>query len=118
MLHHSDTDNTHEGWKAQKGIRTPNPLRAMMDELGVNMEELRSGVRTRRLADARTLLAAALPATQKQLAVLLNRTQQAVSAMRKRHSALLKSDSHYRAKWERIRCKKEEVRGKTCDVRF
>ena len=102
MLHHSDTDNTHEGWEAQKGIRTPNPLRAMMDELGVNMEELRSGVRTRRLADARTLLAAALPATQEQLATLFNSTQPAVCLMRKRHAALLKSDAHYRAKWQRI----------------
>lgn len=103
-MYHADTnpESTHLGWESQKGIKTKNPLRQMMDVLGVSMEELRSGVRTRRLADARTLLAAALPATQKQLAVLLNSTQQAVSAMRKRHSALLKSDSHYRAKWERI----------------
>ena len=104
-MYHADTnpEDTHAGWEAQKGIKTKNPLRAMMDELGVSMEDLRSGVRTRRLADARTLLAASLPATQKQLATLFNSTQPAVSAMRKRHTALLKSDPYYRAKWERIR---------------
>lgn len=98
----TNPESTHLGWEAQKGIKTKNPLRAMMDELGVSMEELRSGVRTRRLADARTLLAAALTATQKQLAVLFNSSQPAVSAMRKRHAALLKSDPRYRAKWERV----------------
>ena len=103
-MYHADTnpESTHLGWESQKGIQTDNPLRQMMDVLGVSMEELRSGVRTRRLADARTLLAAALPATQEQLATLFNSTQPAVCLMRKRHAALLKSDSHYRAKWERI----------------
>ena len=65
-----DTDNTHEGWEAQKGFKphkqygAMNPLKRMIDLLGVTMEELRSGCRERRLADARTLLAAALPLTQ------------------------------------------------------
>jgi hypothetical protein len=110
-MYHADTnpEETHEGWEAQKGIKNPNPLRAMMDELCVSMEELRSGARTRRLCDARTLLAAALPATQKQLATLFNSTQPAVSAMRKRHAALLKSDPHYRAKWQRITSLKSQV---------
>ena len=103
-MYHADTnpEDTHLGWESQKGITKKNPLRQMMDALGVSMEELRSGVRTRRLADARTLLAAALPATQKQLATLFNSSQPAVCAMRKRHAALLKSDAHYRAKWQRI----------------
>ena len=59
--------------------------------------------------NARTLLAAALPATQKQLATLFNSTQPAVSAMRKRHAALLKSDPHYREKWQRITSLKSQV---------
>ena len=103
-MYHADTnpESTHLGWESQKGIKTKNPLRQMMDVLGVSMEELRSGARTRRLSDARSLLAAALPATQKQLATLFNSSQPAVSAMRKRHTALLKSDPIYRAKWQRI----------------
>lgn len=110
-MYNADTnpESTHLGWESQKGINAKNPLRQMLDALGVSMEELRSGVRTRRLADARTLLAAALPATQKQLATLFNSTQPAVSAMRKRHAALLKSDPHYREKWQRITSLKSQV---------
>ena len=82
-----------------------NKLKKMIDVLGVTMEELRSGCRERRLADARTLLAAALPATQVQLAELLNCSQPAVCAMRKRHKMLLMSDTSYREKWEKLKVK-------------
>lgn len=103
-----DTDNTHEGWEAQKGIRphkqygAMNPLKRMIDLLGVTMEELRSGCRERRLADARTLLAAALPLTQEQVADLFDCSRQAVGKMRHRHEGLLRSDANYRNKWEQI----------------
>ena len=124
MLNHSDIDNTHEGWEAQKGIRynqnqnenenqnendgstgssqakeKMNPLRRMLDTLGVTMEELRSGSRERRISDARTLLAAALPVTQKQAATLLNCSQAAVSAMRIRHKKMLETNKKYKDKW-------------------
>ena len=39
-------------------------LKRMINTLGVTMEELRGGGRERRLADARALIAAALPITQ------------------------------------------------------
>lgn len=104
-----DTDNTHEGWEAQKGFKphkqygAMNPLKRMIDLLGVTMEELRSGCRERRLADARTLLAAALPLTQEQVADLFDCSRQAVGKMRKRHPGLLQSDAHYRGLWEKLK---------------
>ena len=77
-------------------------LKRMINTLGVTMEELRGGGRERRLADARALIAAALPITQEQVAELLGCSQPAVSAMRKRHHQLLVSDCHYRAKWQSL----------------
>lgn len=103
-----DTDDTHSGWEAQQGLPphnthgTMNTLKRMIDTLGVTMEELRGGCRERRLADARTLIAAALPITQAQAAELLGCSQPAVCAMRKRHQQLLASDCYYRAKWQEI----------------
>ena len=105
----TDTDNTHEGWEAQKGIEphkqfgATNPLKRMIDLLGVTMEELRHGGRERRLSDARTLLAAALPISQVEMAELLNCTRQAVHKMRQRHDGLLMSDANYRARWEMMK---------------
>ena len=105
----TDTDNTHEGWEAQKGIEphkqygATNPLKRMIDLLGVTMEELRHGGRERRLSDARTLLAAALPISQVEMAELLNCTRQAVGKMRHRHDGLLMSDANYRARWEMMK---------------
>ena len=104
-----DTDNTHEGWEAQKGIKphkqygATNPLKRMIDLLGVTMEELRHGGRERRLSDARTLLAAALPISQVEMAELLNCSRQAVGKMRHRHDGLLMSDANYRARWEMMK---------------
>ena len=103
-----DTDNTHEGWEAQKGIKphkqygAMNPLKRMIDLLGVTMEELRHGGRERRLSDARTLLAAALPISQIEMAELLNCSRQAVGKMRHRHEGLLRSDANYRTLWEML----------------
>lgn len=103
-----DTDDTHTGWEAQKGMKpqkqygATNPLKQMIDLLGVTMEELRNGGRERRLADARTLLAAALPISQEQMAELLNCSRQAVGKMRHRHNGLLMSDAAYRTKWNSI----------------
>lgn len=77
-------------------------LKRMINTLGVTMKELRGGGRERRLADARALIAAALPITQEQVAELLGCSQPAVSAMRKRHHQLLVSDCHYRAKWQSL----------------
>lgn len=82
-------------------------LKEMLDTLGVTLEELRSGKREQRLSDARTLLAAALPITQCQLAELLGCTQPAVCVMRERHKQLLVSDCRYRAKWEKLNAMSE-----------
>lgn len=79
-----------------------NKLKKMIEVLGVTMEQLRSGCRKRHLTDARALLAAALPATQCQVAELLGCSQPAVGKMRRRHKELLAGDAGYRAKWERL----------------
>ena len=109
----NDTDDTHSGWEAQKGIHPNNSgkrnsLKQMIDTLGVTMEELRSRGRERRLTDARTLIAAALPITQAQAAELLGCSQPAVCVMRKRHKQLLVSDCYYRAKWQTINDAKQQ----------
>ena len=80
-----------------------NALKQTIDLLGVTMKELRGKCRERRIADARTLVAAALPIAQHQVAELLGCTRQAVSKMRRRHKALLTCDAAYRAKWEQIK---------------
>ena len=88
--------------KSQNRKNTMNTLKKMLDALGVTMKELRSGKRERRLSDARSMIAAALPITQCQIAELLGCTQAAVSFMKKRHKQLLSIDANYRAKWEQI----------------
>ena len=74
--------------------------------LGVTLEELRSGSRQRRLADARSLAAALLmrqPYTRQQdVAELLDSDQSAVSRMVARHWNLLKANPAYRKKWKEI----------------
>lgn len=115
MLNHSDIDNTHEGWEAQKGIKNENEneneknmnrLKQMMDTLGVTMEELRSGGRRQRLVDARSLVTAALLSQsftrQQDVAQLLGLSQGAVSALMKRHGKLMESDREYQEKWKEI----------------
>lgn len=82
-----------------------NPIKIITETLNVTMEELRGGGRKRPLCDARTLLAAALPATQQQMAEVLGCTQVAVCLMRKKHKTLLAIDPGYRAKWEQIQSK-------------
>ena len=79
-----------------------NPMKKMTDLLGVTMEELRGEGRTRRISDARTLLAATLPITQQQAAALLNCSQPAIHKMRKRHNDLLASDLFYKEKWNKL----------------
>ena len=129
MLNHSDIDNTHEGWEAQKGIRynenenenddstgssqvnekVMNRLKQMMDTLGVTMEELRSGCRRQRLVDARSLVTAALMSQsftrQQDVAQLLGLSQGAVSALMKRHGKLMESDREYQEKWKEMKVK-------------
>jgi len=77
-------------------------LNEILDTLDVTLEELRSGKREQRLSDARTLIATALPITQRQAAELLGCSQPAVCVMRKRHKQLLVCDCHYRAQWEML----------------
>ena len=109
-MYYADTEpeDTRVGWEAQKGINNEkqnqkmNPLRRMLDTLGVTMEELRSGSRERRISDARTLLAATMPITQAQIAVLLNCSQAAVSVMRKRHKQQIETNKKYKDKWIKI----------------
>ncbi len=79
-----------------------NNLKQMIDLLGVTLVELRSGNRERRLADARSMLAAALPITQCQLAALFNCSQAAVCAMRKRHRQLFETDLRYKEKFLKL----------------
>ena len=79
-----------------------NKLKRVIDLLGVTLEELRSESRERRITDARTMLAAALPITQHQVAIILGCSQPAVHKMRKRHQILLRCDRKYRAKWEAV----------------
>ena len=77
-----------------------NTLRIIIDFLGVSLEEIRSESRERRVTDARTMLAAALPITQRQVAILLGCSQPAVHKMRQRHKHLLQYDKEYRETWE------------------
>jgi hypothetical protein len=86
-----------------KKLTVMNKLKKMIEVLGVTMDQLRSGCRKRHLTDARAMLAAALPATQCQVAELLGCSQPAVGKMRKRHEELLTGDAGYRAKWERVK---------------
>ncbi|MBR4147991.1 MAG: hypothetical protein IKU00_08945 [Bacteroidales bacterium] len=48
------------------------------------------------------MLAAALPITQRQVAVLLGCSQPAVHKMRRKHKQLLHYDKEYREMWEAI----------------
>lgn len=79
-----------------------NTLRVILDHLGVTLEEIRSESHERRITDARTMLAAALPITQRQVAVLLGCSQPAVHKMRRKHKQLLHYDKEYREMWEAI----------------
>lgn len=79
-----------------------NTIRIIIDFLGVSLEEIRSESRERRITDARTMLAAALPITQRQVAILLGCTQPAVHKMRQRHKHLLQYDKEYRETWEAV----------------
>ncbi len=82
-----------------------NPIKIITETLGVTMDELRGGGRKRPLCDARTLMVAALPATQQQMANLLDCSQVAVCLMRKKHKTLLATDPCYLAKWKQIQSK-------------
>lgn len=79
-----------------------NKVRRIIKLLGVTIEELRSENRTRRVADARSMLAALLPATQEQVASFLGCTQPAVHKMRRRHTILLQNDYVYQRKWKEV----------------
>ena len=81
-----------------------NTLKVILDHLGVTLEEIRSESHERRITDARTMLAAALPITQRQVATLLGCTQPAVHKMRRRHKHLLQYDKEYREMWEAVNC--------------
>ena len=87
----------------------------MIDLLGVTMQELRGGCRERRLCDARSLLAAALPVTQCQMAELLDCSRQAVGKMRQRHATLLRCDENYRTKWEAIVPLSDQIKSQISD---
>jgi len=94
-----NNNNSSTNLKITNTMRT---LKKIIDTLGVTLGELRSGSRKRQLSDARCLIAAALPVSQRQMAELLNCTQPAVSFMRQRHKQLLVCDLDYRNKWEKI----------------
>jgi len=129
-MYYADTDETHVGWEAQEGIRNVNvnenenqnenenenqnenekvlgnPLRRLLDALGVTLEELRGKGRRRELADARSLVAAALmrqPFTRQQdVARLLGVGQSGVSYLLKRHRELMKGDPGYRERGREV----------------
>lgn len=111
-MYYADTDDTHSGWEAQRGIRTANenqamqmnPLKKMMESIGISLEELRGRGRQQKLVDARSLVAAVLmsqPFTRQQdVAELLGISQSAVSHLLKRHRELMEVDEVYKRKGE------------------
>ena len=114
-MYYADTDDTHSGWEAQRGIRTANenqnmqmnPLKQMMESIGISLEELRGRGRQQKLVDARSLVAAVLmsqPFTRQQdVAELLGITQSAVSHLLKRHRELMEVDEVYKRRGEELR---------------
>ena len=95
-----------------------NTLGTLIEILGVTLEELRGDSHERRVTGARTMLAAALPLTQQQLAALLNCSQPAVHKMRRRHLILLRYDKEYQARWNNLSMGMDPQSANGCGVQL
>ena len=82
------------------------PLEELLKILGVSVRELQSRVRTRRLSDARSMIAALLAPKyrmrQQDVADLFGTSQAAVSKMLVRHHQLMQFNTVYRNRYEQL----------------
>lgn len=80
------------------------PLEKLLEVLNVSQKELESKVRTRRLSDARSMIAAFLSSRyyvrQHKLAEIFCKTQPAVCAMIARHKLMMQVDYVYKLRYE------------------
>ena len=82
------------------------PLDQLLGALNVTMAELRNGVKSQRLTDARAMVAAIFRKhyhiRQQDIAILLSASQAAVSKMLERHQQLLQ-DPAYQNKFNQVK---------------
>ena len=82
-------------------------IKLILTILGLTIEDLLGCHKTRKVSDARALIAAALKSifhlSQKDIAQTMGKSQAAVSKMQKRHEDLLDSDLEYREKWNKVK---------------